>query len=269
MKKPEDITEYKAWIHDHLHADFDNETSRTLYETNINIAQIAIEEHEFFRDLSEKLEEWASSYQAKTGTVLLMTESAPAMEKKEYESAVNKSFRANILKNDRFPDAPEMGWITPKNLYTSFNDAIRGTIVCRFIDGPAYLATKLTEYARSLGLNNKFYSQERDDGYYAYHFYVFIPVKLIDETFRQFEANMEVEIQITTQLQEVLRTLTHKFYEVNRLKPQINDAKWKWDFKSNRFKVSYLSHTLHLLESIIIESRASSMKKSRKAKKQK
>jgi hypothetical protein len=269
MKKPEDITEYKKWSQDQLEADFDDETSRTLYETNINIAQIAIEEHEFFRDLGERLGEWASLYEVKTGTLLLMTRSAPLMLKKDYDSAVNKSFRVNVLKNNNFPEAPEKGWATPKNLYMYFNDSIRGTIVCRFIDGPEYLAAKLTKYARDLGLRSKFYSQERDDGYYAYHFYVFIPVKLVDETFRRFDANMEIEIQITTQLQEVLRTLTHKFYEVNRLKPEISDGKWKWDFKSNRFKVSYLSHTLHLLESIIVESRSSSIKRSRKEKKQK
>jgi hypothetical protein len=70
---------------------------------------------------------------------------------------------------------------------------------------------------------------------------------------------VEIEIQITTQLQEVLRSLTHKFYEAQRLQVVPDKGKWKWDFKSNRFKVGYLSHTLHLLESVILESRDSVM----------
>jgi hypothetical protein len=66
---------------------------------------------------------------------------------------------------------------------------------------------------------------------------------------------VEVEIQLTTQLQEVLRSLTHPFYEAERLLRNPDKGKWKWDFSSGRFKVGYLSHTLHLLESVILETR--------------
>jgi hypothetical protein len=63
-----------------------------------------------------------------------------------------------------------------------------------------------------------------------------------------------VEIQITTQLQDVLRSLTHHLYEGQRLQSE-ESGKWKWDFASNRFRVGYLSHALHLIESIILDSR--------------
>ena len=56
-------------------------------------------------------------------------------------------------------------------------------------------------------------------------------------------------------MQEVLKDLTHKFYEKQRVSIDKDKSKWKWDFSSSRFKVGYLSHTLHLLESIILESR--------------
>mgnify|MGYP005993013917 CR=1 FL=1 len=50
---------------------------------------------------------------------------------------------------------------------------------------------------------------------------------------------------------------THKFYEKERTSDFQDTGKWKWDFDSGKFKVGYLSHTLHLLESIILESRNS------------
>jgi ppGpp synthetase/RelA/SpoT-type nucleotidyltranferase len=99
------------------------------------------------------------------------------------------------------------------------------------------------------------YSQERDDGYYAYHVYVSFPAKIFDVEWNKEDVQVEAEIQITTQLQEVLKDLTHKFYEKQRISLDKDTSKWKWDFASSRFKVGYLSHTLHLLESIILESR--------------
>ncbi len=261
MKKPKDISEYKEWVKDNLGTDFNDESSLNLYETNINSALSAIEEHIFFTNLSDKLLDWSNSYENTTGSILLMSQERLKLIQKSYESAINKSFRVNILQNKNFPKPPEKGWVVHKNLYTYFNDVIRGTIVCRFIDAPTFLTNELSNYARTLKLDTRYYSQEREEGYYAYHFYVFIPVKLLDESFRRVDSKIEVEIQITTQLQELLKSLTHKLYEVDRLATKKFDSKWKWEYKTNRFKVSYLSHTLHLLESVIVESRNSSKKK--------
>ena len=111
------------------------------------------------------------------------------------------------------------------------------------------------DYAGELDLERRRYSQERDDGYYAYHYYVKFRVRIVDKSWHESESSMEAEIQATTQLQEVLRVLTHKFYEGNRIIFGEDSSKWKWDFTSNRFRVGYLSHTLHLLESIILEAR--------------
>lgn len=117
-----------------------------------------------------------------------------------------------------------------------------------------FIAKQLGKYAKSLGLKSRFYSQEREEGYYAYHFYVTIEVPFLDESFKKINSEIEIEIQLTTQLQEVLKELTHQFYQVNRLRSD-NNSKWKWNYKTNGFKLSYVSHTLHLLESIIIEIR--------------
>jgi ppGpp synthetase/RelA/SpoT-type nucleotidyltranferase len=257
LKTPTNVSEYKIWTKQGLNVDFDSEKSVNLYSTNVNIAQLAIEQHQFFAELHQQLSKWDAAYQKKMHSPLLMNREPVKLFKKTYESAVDKSFRRNVLWNAKFPSEPEGGWITPALLYRIFNDLVRTTIVCRFIDGPEFLVSKLTEFATKLKLKSKYYSQERDEGYYAYHFYVFIPVNLLDAEFKEFAHDMEVEIQITTQLQDVLKSLTHKFYEVERLKSEKKTSKWKWDYNSNSFKVSYLSHTLHLLEAIILESRNS------------
>jgi ppGpp synthetase/RelA/SpoT-type nucleotidyltranferase len=254
MKKPGTLEEYKDWCREFLQVNFDDDTSRTRYETNLNIAYLAAESHIFFEHLDRKLEEWSNHYEKTTNSQLLMNQSNLKLVKKPYESAIDKSFRINALWNDDFPKEPKKGWVTPRNLHFYFNDGIRGYLVCRFIDGPRFIAEQLRDYAKNLGLKSRFYSQERDEGYYAYHFYVTIGVSFIDESFKKVNSEIEIEIQLTTQLQEVLKNLTHQFYQANRLKPS-SSSKWKWEYKTINFRIGYISHTLHLLESIIIEIR--------------
>lgn len=255
MKKPETIPQYLDWAAEHLASDFKDPKSKRVYEVNLNISFNVISKHSFFSELQTQLENWDQEYLANTSTRLLMESSPPELVQKPYESAVDKSFRVNVLWNENFPEPPKKGWITADNLYFYFNDLVRCSIVCRFIDGPRYLTDLLMRFAEDHGLERRRYSQERDDGYYAYHYYVKFPLKLLNSNWDEIESYIEVEIQVTTQLQDILRSLTHSFYKATRVLPEKDSSKWKWDFKSNRFRVGYLSHTLHLLESIILESR--------------
>lgn len=270
MKKPKTLEEYKKWSKSQLKLNLDDITNSTFYEANINRASVIVGRHKFFVDLADKLGEWERVYEKTYGSTLLMNSGPPNMITKSYISAIDKAFRFNVLWNESFPNPRDSEWITLNNLFQHFNDCIRGTLVCKFIDGPKYLAEKLTEFANLLNLKNTFYSQESDEGYYAYHFYVFLPVSLLDKSFNPYDTEIQVEIQITTQFQEVLKNLTHKFYEQDRLNPVKRTSKWKWEYESNNFKVGYLSHTLHLLESIIWEARSVSnkSKKTNKGKKQ-
>ncbi|MGB3760985.1 MAG: hypothetical protein WBA07_32210 [Rivularia sp. (in: cyanobacteria)] len=254
MSNPETLEDYKSWCREFLNVDFDDEASKNRYEINILNAHLAANNHSFFQLLDRKLEECSDSYEQMTNSELFISPVNFKLVQKTYDSAVDKSFRTNILWNDNFPEEPKKGWVTPINLHSYFNDAVRGYLICRFIDGPRFIAKQLGKYAKSLGLKSRFYSQEREEGYYAYHFYVTIEVPFLDESFKKVNSQIEIEIQLTTQLQEVLKELTHQFYQVNRLRSD-NNSKWKWNYKTNGFKLSYVSHTLHLLESIIIEIR--------------
>ena len=70
------------------------------------------------------------------------------------------------------------------------------------------------------------------------------------------KTEISLEIQITTQLQEVIRKLLHSFYEERRSeKPQKNKRQWQWDYRSEEFGANYLGHILHYLEGMIVEIR--------------
>jgi hypothetical protein len=171
-----------------------------------------------------------------------------------------------VLRNSSFPYEPPDGWVHQANLYSKMNDLVRGTLICRFVDAPEFVTAQISEYADRFGLTNRAYSQEREDGYYAFHSYVTFEAEVFDAHWNKAHTAVEVEIQITTQLQEVLRTLTHPLYERRRLQSDDGSGKWKWDFNSTRFRFAYLSHSLHLLESMILESRGGALTNKRSSK---
>lgn len=255
MNKPKTIPEYIVWGREYLHIDFGDDKGENLYDINLTKAFNTVSEHKFIRDIDSKLAEWADAYERKTKSQLLMDNSTLSLLRKTYESAIDKSFRTNVLWNKNYPEPPDKGWVTPSNLFHYFNDGLRGSLVCKFIDGPSFLTDKLTTHANELGITNRWYSQAKDEGYYAYHFYGRFSVDLYDIHLQTYKSEVEVEVQLTTQLQEVLRNLTHHFYEQRRIRPEPDNLEWKWDYESNRFRSSYLSHTLHLLEAIIVQSR--------------
>ncbi len=101
------------------------------------------------------------------------------LKHKPYDSSIDKSFRTNVLWNKRFPSAPKQDWITPVNVYSRLNDLIRTRFVCKFIDGPKFVTQKLKDLSDARGQECKIYTQERDEGYYAHHFYALFDVSIL------------------------------------------------------------------------------------------
>jgi hypothetical protein len=54
-------------------------------------------------------------------------------------------------------------------------------------------------------------------------------------------------------MQNMLYELTHTFYDKERHVVPKDPHSWKWDYRSARFSASYLSHTLHLVEGMILQ----------------
>jgi ppGpp synthetase/RelA/SpoT-type nucleotidyltranferase len=247
VKKPT-YEEYPQWCADTLHFDPRDEKYRTNYEANAKNARLGVEDHQFTTDVDNMIQELS-----KGAPPILMSDRL-VLQTKTYTSLIEKTFRHNVVWNRNFPAEPEGGWRAAQNWFSTVNDVVRGLLVCKYLDGPDVVTRRLAEVAKRSGLSSHYESRANDRGYYAYHFYLSIPTDLLDLNWGKFTSDLTVEIQITTQLQEVLKELTHPFYRNTRasaIRDRSDD--WKWQFKSPQFMASYLGHTLHLLEGIIVQ----------------
>ncbi|CAA9467513.1 MAG: hypothetical protein AVDCRST_MAG12-447 [uncultured Rubrobacteraceae bacterium] len=136
--------EYLARAPTDMGAEF-NEVARRNYELNTSNTLLAVRDHEFFGGLKDFLRDCQERYFEETSSDLFMGEIDPRLQAKTYDSAVNKSYRQNVIWNDEWPAEPQEGWVTPNNWFTKLNDIIRGTLVCKYIDGPRFLANCLAE----------------------------------------------------------------------------------------------------------------------------
>jgi ppGpp synthetase/RelA/SpoT-type nucleotidyltranferase len=251
--------EYSDWALKNCGVDFNGKTQIDTYMINARVAQTQAQESQFMTGLSSFLSKCDEEYKSHYKSDLLMKdETQIEFSWKPYNSLVDKSYRLNIIQNKEFPAPPRWDtdsyWLTPQNWYPHINDLLRTRIVCKYIDGPKFLAERLIEYANSSGIQCSSKSQQKDGGYYAYHFYAKLPVKLLINK-EPMDIALETEIQIATQLQEVLDKLTHPYYEKQRIAPPEDSDAWKWEYNTSEFMARYMGHTLHMLEAIIVDIR--------------
>jgi ppGpp synthetase/RelA/SpoT-type nucleotidyltranferase len=107
----------------------------------------------------------------------------------------------------------------------------------------------------SCGLPFQVDFEAREEGYYAAHVYTQYPCQIPKEDWDVEKVEAIVEIQITTQLQEVIRRLLHKYYEARRGGAKEVGVKWQWDYDSDEFAANYLGHILHYVEGMIVDIR--------------
>ena len=154
--------------------------------------------------------------------------------------------------NRLFPKPPSGGWYKADNWFSRIDDLVRSLLVCRYIDGPEKVCREAQKVAEDCGLDAAYIPRATNQGYYAYHARVVVPVDLFG-AHGPATTSMQIEIQVTTQLQEILRDLTHTYYRSRRISPGLIQAADNWDYTSINFRGSYLGHTLHLIEGMIAE----------------
>jgi len=174
---------------------------------------------------------------------------------KSWDSIVLKSFRRNVLDNANWPDPPDKGWTTHLNWFETVSDVVRTTIVVRYLDGVEIVHKAVAKAAAATTATVTFDYEARDEGYYALHITARLLLSFPSKTWERVQKEVPVEIQVCTQVQEVLRTLTHKFYEASRLRPKMDDAKWQWDYRGDQFAPNYLGHILHYADGVIMNIR--------------
>lgn len=260
-EKPTNPQEYETWLKDKLDVVIDAK-ARTYYDAATRAMLDHLERADFWQGFKAELLEYDARYTAQCGFFLLMDKgNSLEVVIKPFDSLVDKTFRKNILANENFPDAPEAGWVTPTDWLTRVHDVVRTSIAVKYLDGVTFLAERIDELAQKFGRESGVDYEAREEGYYAAHVGVPLPAEIPSKKWDTDKIVFTLEIQITTQIQEAIRTLTHAFYEKRRSATQIG-KKWQWDYDSDEFRANYLAHTLHHMEGLIMDIRARGVKQS-------
>lgn len=259
LNRPTDLLEYERWLEELWDGDT-RELRKGRYLHQQGDLMKAFGGSPFYQALPRRTEEWADQYKENTGFELFsVPRPVPELLAKPWESFLSRTRRENIVKNPNFPEPPAQGWFLPDNWFEKLWDIVRTRYVVRYLDGVEWLAARLVEHAEALNCSVRRKTHAQDRGYYAVHVLVSQPflVQTLDFNEEQ-ERTSTVEIQITTQLQEVIGQLTHRHFERARDEdpPSDSDPKWQWDYESPQFTPYYLGHLLHYLEGMIMRIRS-------------
>ena len=205
-----------------------------------------------WRGIWEELRNRDYQYRQEKNPFRLLPDSdrQPFVDAKTWESFAEKLYRKNRLNNDRWPYPPEGGWITPDDWSKDTRgiaDVVRTTVVVRYLDCVSIVRNVVAAAVKQHG-GQDFHQEEaaRLEGYYALHLTFSLQLP---------SAKIPIEIQVCTQVQEVLRTLTHQFYVRRRLDKDISSEQLMWDYGGRQFVPCYLGHLLHYADGQIMNVR--------------
>jgi hypothetical protein len=255
--KPSSLGEYEDWYA--LEHGYDRAVDRVRYGSAVTAIRDALVTTRFWNALDKRLREYEADYEFAKGFSLFVGRQkssggpAPELELKPWESLVEKTWRRNVLDNRAWPRPPKGGWITPDNWFERVGDLVRTSLSVRYLDGVVHLSESVMLDATTEGLKCRTEMAARREGYYAAHVDFTFPAEIPGKRWDSVLISARAELQITTQLQEVIRTLLHIQYEHDRT--QAEGVDWEWDYRSTAFSVKYLGHVLHYLEGKIMLER--------------
>lgn len=188
---------------------------------------------------------------------LVDTLNTPGLDLKSFDSFLLKTFRTNVLNNEQWPEGPLAGghWVLPGNWYSEVNDIVRTCFQVRYFDGVRFLAESLKTAAENSGLAASMKMHASFDGYYGAHVYVNQLFSIPERNWDFTTVSVKIELQVTSHLQYMIRDMLHKHYEARRLTNKPHNPGFEWDHTCDQFATTYLGHTLHYLEGVIVEVR--------------
>lgn len=254
MTKPS-YENYKDWLRNN-HNIIINKNTEKQYRRITSKIKSDFEKGAFWSEFTQNIQEYTDEYYSERKYDLFMPQYKPEVKIKPFESLLLKTYRKNILNNKNWPNEPVNGWIFLDNCYSNINDIIRTLIVVKYLDGVEFIIEKLKLISESKNIACKEFYEAREEGYYAVHTYIeqealIPPTKDLESQ----DVRMSIEIQISTQIQEVLKELLHKYYTIKRKEIIKEEKKWQWNYKHEEFTVNYLGHMLHYVDGMIMEVR--------------
>ncbi len=268
------LEEYTEWYDERFQDNLQSGKAERWYDIVTDSGLRKLQTAPFWTELQNSLTEWNAGFQAEhEGNALFEVAQQPTtIEKKSFESVLNKSFRRNVLKNDNWPNPPKrllkaasditeydpddsLLWFGPNNWLTDFPDIFRVRLLATYFDGVGHLVEKIRNLAHETSSTSpKWKLKASHDGYHAAHIWVNHEIDTVDyENSDPVSVPTRLEIQVTTTIQATIIKSLHRVYESWRLKGPPTD--WEWDHKSTAFSVNYLASTLHYLEGMIVIAR--------------
>lgn len=246
--------DYPEWLAKHLNAHLEKERNRYDRES-VGIVRAA-QQSPLWLSYQRRKPELADRYLAETTYPLFVDTNPEEIVRKPWASFLHKTYRHNVSRNENWPEEPSQGWLKPDNWFQRVHDIARTTIVVKYLDGVATLTEAVEGMARDEAVEDFTCEFEaRETGYYAAHMRAGVDFPLLDTEWSESKVHGQFEIQVTTQLQEVIRRLTHREYESRRSRDDEPEVKWQWDYGNESFTPNYLGHILHYMEGMIMEVR--------------
>jgi len=252
--KLKNLSEYKKWLaNEHKIENLDEHANH--YDSVAHKILRDFSDSNYWKNILKEFENINDKYLLKTGHHLFLPEITPKLTIKKFDDFLLKTFRKNVINNDNWPSECIDGWILPQNWFVRIKDIVRTDFVVKYLDGVEFLINEITSLSEAEGLQVDISLEAREEGYYAAHVDVKNEFEIPTLIHKTEKINTSIEIQITTQLQEVIKKLLHKHYRERRKKIKEPDIMWQWDYKSTKFSTNYLGHILHYIEGLIVDVR--------------
>ena len=266
--------EYTDWYFENFEDDLQSGVTEQWYELVTDAGVQRLEGSPFWQELQVNISNWDARFKADhEGYALLGETQQPGrIEKKPFESVLNKSFRKNVLENTNWPDSPDellsiiprsvdsdsgyyQLWYGPHNWLDAFPDIFRTRLTTTYFDGVRYLADKVTELAQKTTTTPPTLRLRASlDGYHALHVLIYHQLDIFNYDHRDpISVQVSLEIQVTTAMQSTIVEMLHRVYEEWRMTGPPHG--WEWDHRNPAFSVNYLGSTLHYLEGMIVVAR--------------
>lgn len=251
--KPKLGPEYESWL-DSVLGVKNLKRHERHYETVTNQVLDSLLKSALWDDITKQIREINARYKIEKSFDLLAAE--PKLIKKPWKSFLEKTYRKNILTNELYPNPPEDGWLMPPRWHFNIKDVVRTSIVIRYLDGIKIILDALTKIGADRDIYCTFDLDARIQGYYAAHFYYKVKCNHYTVDHDDAENEFFLEIQVTTQIKEIIKSLLHNIYKEERLGPSARSlSQLAWDYQHPSFVPAYLAHLLHYVESMIIQAR--------------
>ena len=246
------LKEFPYWMQEHLGIVVDSSHTEH-YNTAKMLMKEQLEKSSFWDLVCKNVNEYNDEYFGKYETELLKARKAPVIETKPGDSFVEKVYRENCIDNGRFPREPRKGWVTPDNWFSKIDDILRSTIVVRYLDGIEYVATRLEKLCSDESkLKGRCRYLAKREGYYAAHLYFNMEFEIPGMKWDTQKVVSPVEIQVTTQVKEVIKDLIHPYYAEGRVRRYSKEDLWPWRYESPEFARNYLGHIVHYVEGVMV-----------------